>query len=277
MIRHATVAEPGQEWLHADHLTGHDVRALLQRTRLRVASWSMFPTISKGDRIELDQVCDVTVGDIVVYRQCGALVCHRVKALGPDGLVVTASEAASIGTDTIIRRDIIGRVTSIIRGRRHLLPTHSLPPSLTTRLYWRLDQWHAYGQETTRTVVIAVVTAFKCRPIFQQFLSTLFLSCLRFHITARIPIESIPAHDMTRRSIWPRGMRRTRTLVQEIEPGSRLALHAHLGPYLVGSLDLRSREQRVHPLICGLGLEQYFSDLMQQRFVSRTDTSSNSS
>lgn len=270
MIRQATVIGYRQEWLHADHLTGHDLFPLLRHTRLRVTSWSMFPTIRKGDYIELDRAREVTAGDIVVYRQTGALVCHRVKALGQDGLIITGSDGVDRGTEAIAQRDIVGRVVSILRGRRRLSPTHAIPPTLFASLDRRLDRWRASFSILVRSIAMAIIAGLTSRPVTSRLLTGAFMSCLRFHLTARIPIESIPAYDMTHNSTWSRGTRHTRMRVREIGSGSQPLLHAYLGPYLVGSVDLRSGEHRVHPSICGLGLERYFSELLRHRFASQT-------
>lgn len=269
MIQQVMVVGSRQEWLHADHLTGHDVLPLLQHTRLRVVSWSMFPTIHKGDRIELEQAYEVTVGDIVVYRQCGALVCHRVKALGSDGLVVTGSDGVDTGTDTVVRRDIIGRVGTIIRGRQRQPPMYPTPPAPLAFLHRMIDGWQTHVRRKARSMVTAILIGLTRRPVPRRLLANLFLNCLRFHINARLPIDSIPAYDMTRRSIRVRGTRRTRILVRELGLGTQPVLHAYLGPYHVGNVNLRSGDQRVHPLISGLGLEPYFSELLRQRFASQ--------
>ena len=269
MIRHTTILSHGQEWLHTDHLSGQDLFPLLRHTTLLVRSWSMFPTIRKGDRIELDQASHIQVDDIVVYRQAGALVCHRVKALGPDGLIITGSDDADQGTDAVAARDIVGRVTSIRRGHRRLSPAEAMPPTPFASLYRGLDQGQLFLSSLLRSTAIAIVDRLRVRKVTGRLMTGVFMGCLRFHITERMPVESIPLYDKTCRSIWSRGPRRTRTLIHQLDPVNRLVIEAYLGPYAVGSLNLLSGDQRLHPSLGGLGLELYFADLLQQRPASR--------
>ena len=270
MIRHATILAHSQEWLHADRLSGQDLLPLLRHTTLRISSWSMFPTIRKGDRVELDQGGQVQIDDIMVYRQAGALVCHRVKALGRDGLVITGSDGWNRGTDTIAARDIVGRVTSIRRGYHRLSPTHTMPPTLFASLYRRLDQGYLFFSSFVRSTAIAIVDGLAARPTTGRLLNHVYMSCLRFHITERMPLESIPLYDKTSRAIWSWGPKRTRALIHEFEPVGQLVVQAYLGPYSVGSLNLHSGEQRLHPSLGGLALERYFADLLLKPSAANT-------
>jgi hypothetical protein len=230
----------------------------------------MFPTIRKGDRIELDQGGQVQVDDIVVYRQAGALVCHRVKALGPDGLIITGGDGLDRGTDAIAARDIVGCVTSIRRGHRRLSPTHAMPPTPFASLYRCFDQGQLFFSSLVRSTAIVIVGRLAARRSTGRLLTGVFMRCLRFHITERMPVESIPLYDKTSRSIWSRGPKRTRTLIHQLEPVNRLVIQAYLGPCAVGSLNLHSGEQRLHASLGGLGLELYFADLLLKRLTSGT-------
>ena len=269
MIRHTTILSHGQEWLHTDHLSGQDLFPLLRHTTLLVRSWSMFPTLRKGDQIELDQACHIRVDDILVYRQAGALVCHRVNALGPDGLIITGSEDVDQGTDAVAARDIVGRVTSIRRGHCRLSSAKAMPPTPFASLYRCLDQGQLFISSLLRSSAIAIVDRLRARRVTGRLLSGVFMSCLRFHITERMPIVSIPLYDKRCTSIWSRGPRRTRTLIHQLNPVNRLVIEAYLGPYAVGSLNPLSGDQHVHPSLGGLGLELYFADLLQRGPASR--------
>ena len=57
----------------------HDLLPWGSLVSFKVASWSMFPTIHKGDLIEIEPVASLRVGDVVVFRSRDALVCHRVR------------------------------------------------------------------------------------------------------------------------------------------------------------------------------------------------------
>ncbi len=261
MIRRATILSHGQAWLHTDYLSGQDVLSLLHHATLLVSSWSMFPTIRKGDRIELDQAHHLQVDDIVVYRQAGALVCHRVRAFGPDGLIMTGSDAEDQGTEAVAARDIVGRVASIRRGHRHLSPTDAKSPTAFASLYRCFDHGQLFLSRLPRSTAIAIVDRLSGRRMTSRLLTGVFMNCLRFHIVERMPVEAIPLCDETGRSIWTQGPRRTRNLIHQLGPVNRLVIEAYLGPYAVGSLNLPSGSHRIHPSLGGLGLELYFADL----------------
>jgi len=93
---------------------------------LKVASWSMFPTIYKGDLIEIGPAASLQVGDVVVFRSRDALMCHRVTVVLSSQEILTRGDG-STGPDEPIRREhLMGKVAAIIRrGQRrdpHFIP-----------------------------------------------------------------------------------------------------------------------------------------------------------
>jgi len=89
-----------------------------QTFRFRVASWSMYPTLRKGDRLTVEPVSatSLQVGDVILYHICGRLICHRVVALdtaeaGPR--IITKGDAA-VGCDAPLLPDqVLGRVVGV--------------------------------------------------------------------------------------------------------------------------------------------------------------------
>jgi hypothetical protein len=238
----------------------------------------MFPTIRKGDRIELEEAHQVQVDDIVVYRRADAFICHRVKTLGPDGLIITGSDSVDQGADAIARRDIIGRVSSIRRGRYRFAPAEAIPPTSFASFYRYLDQGRQFFSHLIRSTAMALIDRLTGRPAIGRLLTGVFMSCLRFHITERMPVESISLYGKTsHRTIWSWGPQRTRALIHQLEPGNRFVIQAYLGPYAAGSLDLHSGRQRLHPSLGRLGLELFFGDLLTQPFPRRQEISTASS
>src|SRR2546426_9742634 len=78
----------------------HEISDLLLRSGLfcfRVASWSMYPAVWKGDQLTVEPASPTSlqVGEVILFHQCGQLICHRVVAL----------DTAGPGTKGITKRD----------------------------------------------------------------------------------------------------------------------------------------------------------------------------
>src|SRR2546428_13102703 len=68
----------------------HEISDLLLRSGLfcfRVASWSMYPAVWKGDQLTVEPASPTSLqaGDVILFHQCGQLICHRVVALDTAG------------------------------------------------------------------------------------------------------------------------------------------------------------------------------------------------
>jgi len=89
--------------------------------RFRVAGWSMYPALRKGDRIAVDPVrpAQLRVGDLLLFHHLGQLICHRLIALheaGPVPRIITKGDAVT-GCDGPLQPDqVLGRVVSVGRS-----------------------------------------------------------------------------------------------------------------------------------------------------------------
>lgn len=103
----------------------------------RVASWSMYPALCKGDRLELQSAALIQVGDLVVFRTPFGLVCHRVVHR-KDELLHTKGDATSGPPEPVRTQDVLGLVAAVTRGSTRVpvsdLATLSPSPSWTRHL-----------------------------------------------------------------------------------------------------------------------------------------------
>ena len=102
-----------------------DVARASGEVRLRVAGSSMVPVLWPGDLV-LARSCDLSQlepGQIVVFRQDGRLIIHRILATG-DG-IITRGDARPCLDARLGREDLIGRVESALRDGKavRLRPT----------------------------------------------------------------------------------------------------------------------------------------------------------
>ena len=115
-----------------DLLEISDLLIRSQTFRFRVASWSMYPVLRKGDRLTVEPVSatSLQVGDVILYHNCGQLICHRVVALdtAEAGTRIITKGDAAIGCDAPLLPDqVLGRV---VRVRSSWHP----PGNLTVRI-----------------------------------------------------------------------------------------------------------------------------------------------
>lgn len=84
----------------------------------------MFPVLSTGDSVIVSSIGDLTAGDIILYRNRGNLICHRiVKIINKDGKVfyITRGDSLLYDDGSVSLDDIIGKVSAIERSRVSLL------------------------------------------------------------------------------------------------------------------------------------------------------------
>ena len=91
-----------------------------QTFRFRVASWSMYPTLRKGDQLMVEPAspAQFQVGDLLLYHHRGQLICHRVVALdtaeaGPR--IITKGDATTGPGEVLEPGQILGRVVAVRR------------------------------------------------------------------------------------------------------------------------------------------------------------------
>jgi len=84
----------------------------------RVASWSMFPTLRKGDLLTIAPATSsqLRIGDLILFHRQGQLICHRLVALHetrPVPRFITKGDAATKSDDPIGSDQVLGKVVGI--------------------------------------------------------------------------------------------------------------------------------------------------------------------
>ncbi len=112
--------------------------------QLRAQGYSMFPTLRRGDVLNVERVepQQVRVGDVVVMARGSGFVSHRVVSTGKDvegGLLVTRGDATAVDDLPWRESDLLGRVRHVIRnGNRIAVPSHlNAIRALVARLFCR--------------------------------------------------------------------------------------------------------------------------------------------
>lgn len=97
--------------------------------RLRVAGWSMLPTLWPGDTLVIEaadsnKVCS---GDIVLFARRQQFVAHRViNTSSPSHGIQTRGDAMRQTDAPVSSRELLGRVVSIERNGKSISPSRGL-------------------------------------------------------------------------------------------------------------------------------------------------------
>lgn len=81
---------------------------------------SMLPIIKSGDKIIINKIGDIKVGDIIVFfdvydnNQAVQMIAHRVVEILNNDILVTKGDNNRFADNPIHRNDILGKVKTII-------------------------------------------------------------------------------------------------------------------------------------------------------------------
>jgi hypothetical protein len=254
---------PSDNWLASQPLTNEDRLTVLRRTPLRVVSWSMFPTIHKGDLLDVCAPNHLETGDIIVYLQNSDLICHRVKALPADGSLLTAGDANNGSGERVQRSQVLGKVVEIIRGDRRLSPSVTIRPSPFAILRCVVDHWKGCSWDRLRRWLRNVACWLRWHPALQRGLLILLRRWFTAHLTMSGSIGTLPAV----RTLLVTGFPVRETDLQHVRrllrPDQYPTVQVRLHHRVLGSLNMRTGERTLHPLAEGLGIDIYFNQLLR--------------
>lgn len=252
----------------ADLVPIEDFSAVHHLFSFKVISWSMFPTILKGDVIGIESADQIGIGDVVVFRQMGALMCHRVTGFGTAGHLYTNGEQAKGPGTPTPHRDVVGKVTAITRkGKR--VPPDSLPePSAASFVRMKTDLFLTEFREHLLSVASRSIEFLKQFPPVRQAFSFALKKLVRVSVGVRAPIRSIHAYrfiplDRLHGS-------QAETFPAERQTTDDLIFMAHLGRHPLATVDPVSGEIHTRRIAAGLGLEEYLRELNQKIKLTRS-------
>ncbi len=104
-----------------------DVVRNFGEVRLRALGTSMVPAILPGDLISIQRasISRISPGEIVLFERDGRIFAHRVigSAGSPDRpQLITRGDRLCYNDPPVSAAELLGRVTSIARDRRQILP-----------------------------------------------------------------------------------------------------------------------------------------------------------
>ncbi len=227
----------------------------------KVTGWSMFPTIHKGDLIEIEPTASLQVGDVVVFRSREALVCHRVTGVLSSQVILARGDGSTAPDEPVRREDLMGKVAAIIRrGQRrdpHLIPA----PTLVSMLRLHGDLFFGRLQAWIVAEGLGLWQRLKRRSIIQRLAGYMLRKNVKFSIGVRASIGLMHAYQCYALSGYPVKDEILESIPPDCRRSEDLILLAHLGPYRLGTFQLASGELKIRQPVIGLGLEGWFLDL----------------
>lgn len=256
MIRTLTPATGRQTFSITEVVPADDLARVGYLCSLRAVGWSMFPTIQKGDVLELEPADSIQTGDIVVFPFAGALICHRIVGIENSGLVRTQGDAVDSPDQPVRTREILGRVARIRRGRRVFQPSSTPRPSLAARARKNLDAVGVAWRERLADLLLAVFAFLTRQTPARQVVNAALTRWVRFYLGVRVPLHCLTAYHFTP---LPGVNRDDRTSGEAflVPPFSGdVVIHARLGRHWLGTWHPASGAMQIRRAAAGLGLEK---------------------
>jgi hypothetical protein len=249
------------------HFTAQDLPDALHLPLLnsivipRIVSSSMMPTIQQGDRLELGPPTSFTIGAIVVFRHDAMLVCHRITAIDPHGILWTRGDATQ-GACEIVRPDsVIGVVTGVLREGMHVPLGQGRPMPVTDAQ----PTGYTSGVRTVILQFIALNLSVLARvSFFRRMLGTLLQWTATVDVLAPAPLRSLSSHSkiasfMLRKSPHRAGLR----MASREQQSARFVVR--LGSWQLAQYDQAAESLLLRRSLRQAGLESLFRQICSQR------------
>ena len=227
----------------------------------RIVSSSMMPTIHQGDRLELSPPTSFTIGAIVVFRHDAMLVCHRITAIDPRGILSTRGDATQDACEIVQPGSVIGVVTGVLRKGIHL-PLGQGPPMPSAKARPTGDMsW-------VRTVILRFVTlsfpVLARVAFFRRMLATLLRWTATVDVLAPAPLKSLSSHSKIASFRLRESPHRAGLLAASGERQSARYI-VQLGSWQLAQYDQATESFLLRQSLQDAGLESFFRQICSQR------------
>ena len=227
----------------------------------RIVSSSMMPTIRPGDRLELSPSTFFTIGAIVVFRHDAMLVCHRITAIDPQGILSTRGDATQGACEIVQPGSVIGVVTGMLREGIHL-PLGQGPPMPAAEVQPTGDA------SCVRTVILQFITlslpVLARVSLFRHMLATLLQWTATVDVLAPAPLRSLSSHSKIASFMLRKSPHRARLLAASSEQQSARYV-VRLGPCQLAQYDQATESLLLRQSLRQAGLESIFRQICSQR------------
>lgn len=212
----------------------------------RVASWSMYPTLCKGDRLELGPAKPLHVGDLVVFRRPFGLVCHRLVAR-QEQVLLTKGDASSGPPEPVLFKDVLGIVVAVVRGSTRVvtadLATLAPPPP------WRriIDHLNVTILDRSRRGAHRFIRLALRNSWLGEFLASRMVRWATVERMTASPVQSLNQALVPNPTASPSR--------QDGRPDPSVILGIRLGPVWLGTFHQSAERLDIRPALAGTRLE----------------------
>ncbi len=222
----------------------------------RVASWSMYPTLCKGDRLELGPAEPLHVGDLVVFRRPFGLVCHRLVAR-QEQVLLTKGDANSGAPEPVMLREVLGIVVAVVRGSTRVVTANldTLPPPSP----WRriIDNLNVTILDRSRRGAHRCIRLALQNSWLGGFLAGRMVRWATIERVTASPLQSL--HE----ALMPNPT--TPLLHQDGRPDPSVILGIRLGPVWLGTFHQSAERLDIRPVLAGTRLEFTLREALRHR------------
>ncbi|NOS76358.1 MAG: S26 family signal peptidase [Nitrospira sp.] len=225
----------------------------------RVASWSMYPTLCKGDRLELGPAEPLHVGDLVVFRKPFGLVCHRLVARQAQ-VLFTKGDANSGAPEPVMLRDVLGIVVAVVRGSTRVitadLATLAPPPP------WRriIDHLSVITLDRSRQGVHRLIRLALQSSWLGGYLAGRMVRWATIECVTASPVQSFHEALVPTPTAPP--------IHQNGRPDPLMILGIRLGPVWLGTFHQPTERLDIRPILAGTRLEFTLREALRHQWGS---------
>jgi hypothetical protein len=226
----------------------------------RIVSSSMMPTIQQGDRLELNPPTSLTIGTIVVFRHDSLLVCHRITAINPHGMLSTKGDATEGACELVQPGSVIGVVTGVLREGIHM-PLGQGPPMPSAA-----NQPTGF-KSRVRTVMLQSITlslrVLASVSFFRHMLAILLRWTATVDVLTPAPLRSLSAYSKITSFMLRQFPHRDGLIATSSEQQSARYV-VRLGPWQLAQYDQATESLLLRQSLRDAGLEPFILTMLRR-------------
>lgn len=264
MIQTLAPGRYGDTFSLTDFLVADDLSWAGQACTLRVAGWSMFPTLRKGDVLRLLPPEAVRVGDLVLFRHDRTLVCHRVISLPDEDSVRTRGDDVAGDGELVRRADLVGKVAAIVRRGTSIDPRVSQGATALARLgravRLRATAVPARIVQAVGGLLRTLLRSPPVRPAARLFVRR----SLSYAVGVPGPLHLVRAYRFVELGRHPIDPDAAGAALRAVPSLREAIVLARVGTVPLGTIAVRSGDVQIHRAGVGLGIEETLRSMVKE-------------
>ena len=257
--------QPSSSQAILPHLLNHtDLLCIQDSVSFDIVSWSMFPTLRKGDRIHLMEPGILRPGDMIVYHQADLLVCHRIVRLESRNLIVVKGDHSTGAGEFIHSERVLGKVSLIVRGSKQFSPGTPFSATWLDRVHKGIQQGRERGEEYVRQGILRLVQLLGRGEFFRRWEKCLLGRFLHFLVGVPMPVRLVKGYQFFDVGRSPLSNDSFANLPAWVRGASEPILDIYLGSRSIGTFHIESDKQELRQLGLHLPIQDHIDQAVHQ-------------